>query len=259
MTHIVSWNINSIRVRTKLVEQLLKELNPDILMLQEIKCTEDEFPSFFNDKNYNKVIKGQKGKYGVAILLKKEISFSEIKIKSSILNQESRICGIKINDKNINIFNVYTPNGNPMEQKNKFEYKLNWLNELKKLTINHITNYDELVIGGDFNVIENTSDVKYFSLWTNDALGHIEARRKFREIISSGLINAVRLFFSPGKFYSFWDYQKASWERNDGMLIDHFLISPKTLNRVESYHIKNNYRALEKPSDHVPICLKLKN
>jgi exodeoxyribonuclease-3 len=257
MTHIVSWNINSIRVRTKLIEKLLKELNPDILMLQEIKCTEDEFPSFLNDINYNKVIKGQKGKYGVAILLKKEISFSEIKINSSILNQDSRICGIRINDKNI--FNVYTPNGNPMEPKNKFEYKLNWLNELKKLAINYIANYEELVIGGDFNVIENASDVKDFSLWINDALGHIEGRKKFREIMSLGLINAVRLFQPPGQFYSFWDYQNASWERNDGMLIDHFLISPKTSNRIESFHIENNYRALAKPSDHVPICMKLKN
>ena len=106
-------------------------------------------------------------------------------------------------------------------------------------------------------MIENTKDAVNFEEWENDALGHITVRSKFREILSLGLSNVTRIFYKPGEIFSFWDYQRGSWERNDGILIDHFLITPKLLQEVSSLKYESSYRALDKPSDHIPFWIKL--
>ena len=257
MITISSWNINSIRIRTSLVEKFIDESNPDILLLQEIKCTEDEFPDFYSSKDYNIIINGQKGKYGVATLIKKKYEFKEISLQSEVLNKEARVCLVYLKKLNLNILNLYTPNGNPISDSYKLNFKCIWLEELAKVTKKYIDSYKELVVGGDFNVLENKLDVKDFSLWENDALGHSSIIKKFRILLSNGLINTSRLFFEPGKKYTFWDYQKSCWERNDGLHIDHFLVSPKISNKLQELKINMNYRGMSKPSDHVPITLKL--
>ena len=210
-------------------------MNPDIVLLQEIKCQDNEFPSLYKEKNYNLVINGEKGKYGVAILVKKKIEFEEINFESDIFKYEARICGIKIkNNLNLHLINIYAPNGNPIESKDKFSYKTKWYDELQKVIKKLINSKINLILAGDFNVIEHPDDVQDFDKWQKDALGHISFRKKFRKILFSGLTNIVRLFYKPGEIYSFWDYQKASWERNYGLLIDHFLLSPKLSCIVES-------------------------
>ena len=245
-------------MRESLLIELINSLNPDIVFLQEIKCQDNEFPSLYKEKNYNLVINGEKGKYGVAILVKKKIEFEEISFESDIFKYEARICGIKIkNNLNLHLINIYAPNGNPIESQDKFSYKTKWYDELKKIIKKLINSKINLILAGDFNVIEHPDDVQDFDKWQKDALGHISFRKKFREILFSGLINVVRLFYKPGEIYSFWDYQKASWERNYGLLIDHFLLSPKLSCLVESIFFEKEYRGKQKPSDHIPLWIKL--
>jgi len=245
-------------MRESLLIELINSLNPDVVFLQEIKCQDNEFPSLYKEKNYNLVINGEKGKYGVAILVKKKIEFEEINFESNIFKCEARICGIKIkNNLNLHLINIYAPNGNPIESQDKFSYKTKWYDELKKIIKKLINSKINLILAGDFNVIEHPDDVQDFDKWQKDALGHISFRKKFREILFSGLINVVRLFYKPGEIYSFWDYQKASWERNYGLLIDHFLLSPKLSCLVESIFFEKEYRGKQNPSDHIPLWIKL--
>ena len=245
-------------MRESLLIELINSLNPDIILLQEIKCQDNEFPSLYKEKNYNLVINGEKGKYGVAILVKKKIEFEEISFESDIFKYEARICGIKIkNNLNLHLINIYAPNGNPIESQDKFSYKTKWYDELQKVIRKLIDSKINLILAGDFNVIEHPDDVQDFDKWQKDALGHISFRKKFRKILFSGLTNIVRLFYKPGEIYSFWDYQKASWERNYGLLIDHFLLSPKLSCLVESIFFEKEYRGKQKPSDHIPLWIKL--
>ncbi len=257
MTVIASWNINSIRIRLELIKKFLQKVKPDVLLFQEIKCTNEDFPDFFKNLGYETIVNGQKGKYGTAVIYKKDIHVDEIQIDDDIIKKESRTNFIYIKKFDLNILNVYTPNGNPISNKEKFDFKLNWLHKIKELSKNLVDNNKNLLIAGDFNVIEEIQDVKDFINWKNDALGHFLTRKKFREIMSTGLTNIVRLFCAPGSKYSFWDYQKASWERNEGLLIDHFLISPRYVSNIKKIIFESDFRGLPKPSDHIPIWIDL--
>ena len=255
---VCSWNINSVRMREKLLLELINSLDPDVVFLQEIKCQNNEFPQIDKKNKYNLVVKGEKGKYGVAILIKKKFEFQEINFDSDIFKSEARICGIKIkNNLNLHLINIYAPNGNPIEAKEKFSFKIRWYCELHTIIKELIDSKINLILAGDFNVLEHSNDVQDFEKWQKDALGHISSRKKFREILYSGLTNVVRLFYKPGETYSFWDYQKASWERNYGLLIDHFLLSPKLSCLVETIFFEKEYRGKLKPSDHIPLWIKL--
>ena len=121
----------------------------------------------------------------------------------------------------------------------------------------YISNYQDIIVAGDFNVLEHRNDVKDIENWNLDALGKIQTRKLFRKILSKGLCNVVRIFNKPGENYSYWDYQKACWERNDGLLIDHVLISPKFLRFVKSINFESKYRGMQKPSDHIPVWISL--
>ena len=257
MAIIASWNINSVRIRINILKEFIGEIKPDIILLQEIKCTNEEFPDFYSSFDYELIVNGQKGKFGVAILIKKGLNFKSIELNNEILSIESRTNFVYIDEYDLNILNVYTPNGNPIEDKKKFNFKISWLSEIKKISTEFINNVDNLLIAGDFNILENKDDVRDFSGWENDALGCIESRTIFREILSSGLTNIVRIFKKPGSSFSYWDYQRACWERNDGLLIDHFLISPKYLKLVKNIHFGSKYRGMTKPSDHIPIWINL--
>ena len=147
---ICSWNINSIRVRLDALEYLIKKHSPDIILLQEIKCESHQFKDFFNNEEYSIVIKGQKGRHGVAILVSKNINFTPVEFDSTIINEEARICGISLNK--LTIINVYVPNGNPVEDTVKYNFKLKWMEELSKIAETYTSNYKNRIIGGDFNV-----------------------------------------------------------------------------------------------------------
>lgn len=257
---LASWNINSVRIRLEIFKNWLKKRNPSIVLLQEIKCESSQFPvDFFLELGFKSHIYGQKGRNGVAILVKNNLTDNlDITTKVNLTNiQEARIIKYFSNKLKTNIYNIYAPNGNPISDSQKFSNKIEWYEKLKDLIMPYIKNEEKVIIGGDFNVLEHEKDVNNFNNWINDALGNIVIRKKFREILGIGMINIIRDFYEPGEKFSFWDYQKASWERNDGLLIDHFLISPNLLERTKNFGIDSEIRGLDRPSDHTPVWIDL--
>ena len=255
---ISSWNVNSVRARIENIISYLKKTNPDILMLQEIKTEEKNFP--FNDfkaLGYSSHVFGQKSYNGVAFLSKVKINNIDTKfIKDT--NEQSRIIAADIKNKNkiIKLINVYVPNGNPIGT-DKYNYKKNWyesfIKKIKKIYKENIN----IIIGGDFNVIPEEIDVYDYKKYENDALFKLEVRKKFRELINIGFHDMYRYFFKDKKEYTFWDYMSGSWQKNRGMRIDHFLVSNSFLSNVQAIEINKEPRSKIRPSDHTPIELKL--
>ena len=255
---ITSWNVNSVRARIENIISYLKKTNPDILMLQEIKTEEKNFP--FNDfkaLGYSSHVFGQKSYNGVAFLSKVKINNIDTKfIKDT--SEQSRIIAADIKNKNkiIKLINVYVPNGNPIGT-DKYNYKKNWyesfIKKIKKIYKENIN----IIIGGDFNVIPEEIDVYDYKKYENDALFKLEVRKKFRELINIGFHDMYRYFFKDKKEYTFWDYMSGSWQKNRGMRIDHFLVSNSFLSNVQAIEINKEPRSKIRPSDHTPIELKL--
>ena len=250
---ISSWNINSVRIRTENIEKYISEIDPDILMFQEIKCEDDKFPyKFFENKKYNCYVFGQKSYNGVAIISKKKLlkidkSFKDPKKQSRFLSAD-----ININGKLIKLICIYLPNGNPINT-DKYPYKLKWLNNFLNFLKKEINNYDGIIIGGDFNIIPNSNDVGNPEDWENDALYRLEVRKEFRKILNIGFKDSFRLFNNKDKQYTFWDYTQGSWKKNKGLRIDHFLITDKISTKIKNVEIDKFTRGLNKPSDHEPI------
>tara|TARA_Y100001970_G_scaffold53979_1_gene68427 strand:+ start:1654 stop:2433 length:780 start_codon:yes stop_codon:yes gene_type:complete len=251
---IASWNVNSVRTRIDNILEWIKKEDPDILCLQEIKVITEGFPSQpFEDLGYNLVINGQKSYNGVATLSKPLIEESITKIPNLDDDQARYIETVhSVNSKVIRIANIYLPNGNPYPG-DKFDYKLNWMIALKK-HLNSLKFRDEsFILLGDFNVIPENIDAYDADNWINDALFAIETRKEFREIISLGLNDMYRAYNPQTKDFTFWDYQRGAWQKNEGIRIDHILASPIAADQITNVIIDKEERDKEKPSDHVPI------
>ncbi len=164
---------------------------------------------------------------------------------------------LKIKTKTIKLINIYVPNGNPIET-DKYTYKKNWLNLLIKQLKKTIANYNNIIIGGDFNIIPDQIDVYNYKKYENDALFKLEIRKKFRELINLGFQDIYRYFNKDKQDYTFWDYMAGSWQKNNGMRIDHFLISDNFINNIVSVNINKIPRSKVKPSDHTPIEIEIR-
>lgn len=257
---VASWNINSVRIRLELIKNWIIDRNPDVILFQEIKCENTEFPEdFFKELGFVCKVHGQKGRNGVAIVIKKylENNITDVIVEDFNKTNESRFIGINLDKFDLTICSLYTPNGNPINNSIKFQNKLLWYKNLRVFTNFFFKNERNIILGGDFNVLENSLDVNDIQNWRNDALGHRSVVKTFRELLALGLTNVVRVFKKPGESYSFWDYQKQSWERNYGLLIDHFLVSPKILEKIKNFGIDSRLRSFTKPSDHAPIWIKI--
>ena len=255
---ISSWNVNSVRARITNILNYLKSSSPDILMIQEIKTEEKNFP--FNDfKNlgYESHVFGQKSYNGVAFLSKVNIDKINIKFFKDKNNQSRIITGdIKNKSKNIKLINIYVPNGNPVDTE-KYEYKKDWYNSFIKKVKETLAQNENIIIGGDFNVIPEKIDVYDFKKYENDALFKLEIRKKFKELINLGFQDIYRYFNKDKHDYTFWDYMAGAWQKNHGMRIDHFLISKNLLSNIKNINIDKKPRSKIKPSDHTPIELEL--
>ena len=255
---IVSWNVNSVRARINNILDYIKQAKPDILLVQEIKTQDENFPyEDFKKIGYESHVYGQKSYNGVAIISKIEVKNINKDFINDDLKQSRIITGeIIIKGKKINLINIYVPNGNPVETE-KYDYKKNWLKKFISNIRKELTNNSNLIIAGDFNIIPEEIDVYDFKRYEKDALGKLEIRKKFRELINLGFKDVYRLINKKKQEYTFWDYFAGSWQKNYGMRIDHFLLSNNLLNNIVSIKINKNPRSKIKPSDHTPIELEI--
>ena len=253
---ICSWNVNSVRARFDNIKNYIKYSNPDILLIQEIKTENRNFPiNDFKNLGYRSHVFGQKSYNGVAFLTKVNISGIDLNFIKDKKKQSRVIVGnIKKGSNLIKLINIYVPNGNPIKTE-KYEYKKEWFDLFNKRIKKSLVENKNIIIGGDFNVIPNEIDVYDYKKYEDDALFKIEIRRKFENLINLGFADVFRYINKDKKEYTFWDYMGGSWQKNHGMRIDHFLVSNNLLKNIKSINIDKKPRSKVKPSDHIPIEL----
>jgi exodeoxyribonuclease-3 len=257
---IATWNVNSVRQRTEILLAYLREVQPDVLCLQELKCLEDQFPRLeIEAAGYNVAVHGQKSYNGVAILAKAPIETS-IGLPGDENDSQSRYIEAVIphGATVVRVGCLYLPNGNPLGTE-KYDYKLAWMDRLIAHAKKLLPYEEKLVLCGDYNVLPDARDVYDPENWLGDALYALPTRAKFRELLALGFIDALRATTDAKKQYTFWDYQAGAWQRNKGLRIDHLLLSPQAADRLQSVAIDKDMRAKDKPSDHVPIRIDLRD
>ncbi len=255
---ITSWNVNSVRARIEHIKKYLQKFSPDIVMMQEIKTEDTNFPfDEFKNLKYESYVFGQKNYNGVAIISNRKLENIRTDLIKDKLKQSRIISAeIKYKKKNIQIINIYTPNGNPVDTE-KYTYKTVWLDSLIKQLKSLSKKNENIILGGDFNIIPSAEDVYNVKSFENDALYRLEIRKKFREMINLGFHDAYRHINDDKEGYTFWNYMSGAWQKNNGMRIDHFLVSNSLLNIIKDVKINKDPRSKEKPSDHTPIEIEL--
>lgn len=256
---IATWNINGIKARLETVKTWLGAASPDIACFQEIKSVDENFPAeAFEELGYNVAVHGQKGFNGVALLSK--LPFDEVVrgLPGDPDDIQARYIEgvVSVPSGVVRVVNIYLPNGNPIDS-GKFPYKLAWMERLKARIEELLTYEEPFVVAGDYNVIPTPEDVYDPAAWLNDALFRPESRAHFRALLNLGLTDAFRACHDEPHQFTFWDYQAGAWQKNHGLRIDHFLLSPQAADRLESCDIDSEPRGWEKPSDHVPVVLEL--
>ena len=256
MIRIATWNVNSVRARLPCITEWLKTAAPDVVLLQETKCLDKDFPYLdFAALGYNHtVVAGQKSYNGVAILANRPISDPLECLPGEPADQARYIEG---SVDGLRVASVYVPNGNPVESE-KYPYKLRFLSSLRQRAETLLETEQPLIFGGDYNVIPEPIDVYRPESWVNDALFRIETRQAFRAIEHLGLTDAFRAVNDQPNQYTFWDYFKDSWERDRGLRIDHFLVSAQAIDRLSECRIDKGPRAEARASDHTPVILELR-
>lgn len=253
---IATYNVNSINARLPIVLRWLKETQPDVVCLQELKAIQENFPEqALRDAGYDSIWHGQKSWNGVAILSRvgqpEEICRA---LPGDPEDNHSRYIEAKINE--IVIGCLYLPNGNPAPGP-KFDYKLRWLDRLIAHGQSLLDQHVPVILTGDFNVIPTEVDVYKPERWTDDALFRPETREAFRRLLAQGWTDALRRLYPDETIYTFWDYFRNAFGRNAGLRIDHFLLSPMVTPRLQSAGVDRQVRGWEKTSDHAPVWIDI--
>lgn len=260
---IATWNINGIKARHPNLIEWLKQESPDIACLQEIKSIDENFPrEEIESLGYNLETHGQKSFNGVALLSK--LPFDEVNrglpplSDSDDQDEQARfIEGLfSINSGAIRVACLYLPNGNPVDTE-KFPYKLKWMERLEAWARQKLEQEEAFILAGDYNVIPMPEDCYDPKAWEGDALYQPESRAAFRRLLNLGLTEAIRTTTQAEKTYTFWDYQAGAWPKNNGIRIDHLLMSPEATKLLQTADIDKHVRDWEKPSDHVPVWVKI--
>lgn len=259
---IATWNVNSIKARLENALSWLKQENPDIACLQELKCEDQAFPSSaFEELGYNVITHGQKSYNGVAILSRKppedvrrglpgEEEDAQARYIEAVFTRSSGV---------VRVASIYLPNGNPPGT-DKFAYKLRWMDRLAAHAKKLLALEEPLVLAGDYNVIPTRLDAKNPDAWAGDALFQPESRASFRSLVNLGFTDAIRQIHGDRPdLYTFWDYQAGAWQRNNGIRIDHLLLSPQAADLLKDARIDREVRTQERPSDHVPVVIELRS
>ena len=256
---VATWNVNSIKQRVDNAVAWLKERAPDIACLQEIKCVDEAFPREpFETLGYNIKVHGQKGFNGVAVLSKFPFDETTPRLPGGDDDDHARFLETAVSTKSgaLRIASLYLPNGNPPNS-DKYPYKLRWMDRLITYAHGRLELEEPLILAGDFNVIPSPADARVPDAWTGDALFLPPTREKFRALVNLGFIDAVRAVSDDAGLYTFWDYQAGAWQKNNGIRIDHLLLSPQAADRLVTAGVDKHVRAWEKPSDHVPVFVEL--
>ncbi|WP_434287443.1 exodeoxyribonuclease III [Celeribacter sp. SCSIO 80788] len=272
---IASFNINGIKARAEALTNWLKEAEPDVAILQEIKSVDENFPrEIFEDLGYNVETHGQKSFNGVALLSKlpledvtRGLPGAEGAGRDGGDDEEARYIEATVvgETQALRICGLYLPNGNPVDLDadgtpvpgSKYDYKLKWFDRLTARAEALLTEEQPFLMAGDYNLIPQPEDAKRPEIWKDDALFRLESRAKFRRLTALGLTDALRVRNAAPETYTFWDYQAGAFQKNDGIRIDHFLLSPQAADLLTDCQIDAFTRAKDKPSDHVPIWVDL--
>lgn len=253
---IATYNVNGINGRLPVLLRWLEEAKPDVVCLQELKAPQDNFPALaVMAAGYNAVWHGQKSWNGVAILSRNSDP-AEVgrTLPGDTEDVQSRYIEAVVGD--VTIGCLYLPNGNPVDTP-KFDYKLKWFERLRLHAAELIDSGKPVLLTGDFNVMPSEIDVYKPERWVNDALFRTETRAAFRSLLDQGWTDALRYLYPDQVIYTFWDYFRNSYERNAGLRIDHFLLSPSLLPRLVSAGVDHHVRGWEKTSDHAPVWIDI--
>ena len=262
---IATFNINGIKARIGALTAWLDDAQPDVAVLQEIKSVDENFPrELFEDRGYNVETHGQKGFNGVAILSRLPLEDVTRGLpgapgagRDGVDDAEARyIEATVVGEQAVRICGLYLPNGNPAPGP-KYDYKLRWMDRLHARAQELLKHEETALICGDYNIIPQVEDAARPDAWRDDALFRPESREAFRRILNLGFTEAFRAREAGSGHYSFWDYQAGAWDRNDGIRIDHFLLTPQCADLLDNCWIESAVRGGEKPSDHVPVWVEL--
>ncbi|MGY6635151.1 MAG: exodeoxyribonuclease III [Alkalilacustris sp.] len=255
---IACFNINGVKARLPILVSWLTEARPDVALLQEIKSVDDTFPrAEIEEAGYHVETHGQKSFNGVAILSRLPLEDVTRGLPGDADDAQSRwIEATVIGRRAVRVAALYLPNGNPAPGA-KYDYKLAWMARMQTRAAALLASEEPVVLAGDYNVIPQDEDAARPEAWAGDALALPDSRAAFRRLIHLGYADAFRLRHRGGGHYSFWDYQAGAWRRDDGIRIDHHLLSPQAADLLVDCHIERNMRAGDKPSDHVPVWIEL--
>jgi exodeoxyribonuclease-3 len=262
---IASWNVNSVKIRTEQVLDWLKSSQTDILFMQEIKSTDENFPAeLFAEAGYNVHVHGQKSYNGVAVVSR--LPLDDIRRRLPLLpdgSDDDQARYIEIDCKGMTLAGLYLPNGNPVQADDgsihvKFAYKLDWMARLHAHAKQLNQQSRPIVFMGDFNVIPEARDCWDIGLWQSDALHHPKTLSAFRAFSYLGFTDAWRGFFPNAIAYSFWDYQGGAWQKDHGIRIDHVMTNAEASDMIVDIGIDKSPRGHERASDHVPIWCRFR-
>ncbi|MES1215705.1 MAG: exodeoxyribonuclease III [Bacteroidota bacterium] len=253
---IATYNVNGINGRLPVLLRWLTETSPDVVCLQELKAPEEKFPQQqIRDAGYHSIWHGQKSWNGVAILSKTpDIKEVRRALPGDPEDLHSRYIEVIVNKMLIGC--LYLPNGNPYPGP-KFEYKLKWFKRLSAHAAKLLKEHVPVVLAGDFNVMPTELDVYKPERWVNDALFRKEVRVAFKKLVDQGWTDAIRKLYPNKTIYTFWDYFRNSYQRDAGLRIDHFLLSPQLAKRLKKAGVDKHVRGWEKTSDHAPVWIEI--
>jgi exodeoxyribonuclease-3 len=255
---IATWNVNSIKVRLGPLIEWLDAAKPDVVLLQEIKCVDEDFPRLeLEAKGFHVAVHGQKTYNGVAILSRAPLTHVTSRLPGDAADIQARWIEATV-DGWLRVATLYLPNGNPAPGE-KYDYKLAWMRRLIVRAKAMLSEDMPTVLGGDYNVCPTDDDVYDPRAWQEDALCRPESRARFRELVYLGYTDAFRALHPDAKeAYTFWDYQAGAWDRGNGLRIDHLLLSPQAADRLVAVDIDKGPRGRDKPSDHTPVWCELR-
>ena len=253
---IATYNVNGVNGRLPVLLRWLEESRPDVACLQELKAPQEKFPEeAIKEVGYRAIWHGQKSWNGVAILARD----SDIVEVGRVLpgdpeDSQSRYIEALVNG--IHIGCLYLPNGNPAPGP-KFDYKLKWFQRLTDRAAELLASGTPVILTGDYNVMPTEQDVYKPERWVKDALFRPETRQAFKSLVEQGWTDAIRKLYPEETIYTFWDYFRNAYERDAGLRIDHFLLSPQVAPRLKSAGVDRHVRGWEKSSDHAPVWIKI--